>query len=337
MSKRVTTHNGRSGKNGVYLAKHLDGPDGKAAKKNGLLQTWHCDPDKGKPFEQVEADFYERHFRRSLDAQNEKHVKGGHKKRCKTMDEYRENRQTCPEESLYYLGGIDDHADPKILWAVTVEFLNWRNREYPQVKLLDMALHIEDGAPHIHERHVWIAHDKDGNEIVSQEQALREMGVQPPKPGKVDRYNNAKMAYTAACREKMIEIARAHGIQVTDEPREAGKAGLAQARYKTQDERRKAQEARKDAQDARDMADMLQWAVDGLLRPGKAMAVIDAARDAAEASRAAERPSEASQVVQEGKRSSYAVRRLAELNKANEERWADDDLEKFAKSVKDAL
>lgn len=244
MAKRVTTNNARHGKNGVFLAKHLDGKDGKAAKMGGLRYTWHCDPDKKKDFEQVEADFYEKHFRASLDAQNERHIKARQKKRVRTMDQYREAKNTCPECTLFYLGNKEDNAGTSALQSVVVEFWKWRQVTFPLVKSLDLALHVEDGAPHIHERHVWIGHDKDGNEIVNQEAALAEMGVLPPDPSKpVSRKNNAKMTFTEQCREKMQELARAHGIEITTEPREAGEAGLSQAKYKTQDEQRKQREA----------------------------------------------------------------------------------------------
>lgn len=247
MKVRATFNNARSGKNGIFQAKHLDGPDGKASKMSGLLYTWHCGRDRKTPFEKVEADFYEAHFRAALDAQNERHRKAGNKSRIRTMDEYRTARNTCPESTLFYLGNVDNNAGPKVLQKVVVEFWMWRKTAFPQVKSLDLALHIEGGAPHIHERHVFIGHDKDGNEVVNQEAALREMGVKPPKPGKIDRFNNAKMTFTEICREKMIEIARSHGVEILTEPREAGKAGQSQAKYITQDEQRKAAEAREEA------------------------------------------------------------------------------------------
>lgn len=265
---RVTVSNARSGRDGVFMAKHLDGPDGKAAKMGGLLKTWHRDKDIKKSFEQVEAEYYEKNCQAGLDAQNERHRKGGHKQRCRTMDEYRTAKNTCPESTLFYLGDLEVYnalseaakkEHRKRLWSAVVEFWKWRRDTFPQVVSLDMALHIEDGAPHVHERHVWIAHDSDGNKVVNQEAALREMGVLPPDPaGKVTRFNNAKITYTDICREKMKEIARAHGIEVIDEPREAGQKGQSRAKFITQDEQRKAAEAQKEAEAARDDLKNLQ-------------------------------------------------------------------------------
>ena len=289
-AKRVTQNNARTSRtNGkALMPEHLDGPNGKAARMGGLLTvwrrgigTWH----KGQPMETdetrmckgVEAAFYEVHFSDALDAQNAKHKKSRHKERIKTMDEYREHPDTCPESTLYYVGNIEDSARARELWRVFVEFYKWRGTAYPQVVSLDAALHKEAGAPHVHERHVWIAHDKEGREIVSQTKALEEMGVPRPDEAKykadiaaarkikdkaerekavklANLYNNPKMTYTATCREKLIEIAKAHGFEIVEEPKERGKSGLSQAAYITQDEQRKAAEARKEAQDAQEAA-----------------------------------------------------------------------------------
>lgn len=250
MVVRATMNNARAGKNGVFLAKHLDSENGKAAKMGGLRFTWSCDADQSKPFENVEADFYETHFRKALDAQNERDRKGGHKKRVKTMDDYRTSERYCPESTIYYLGDKNGYVDPRLLLECVAKFLNWREQEYPLAQTLDFALHTEEGAPHIQERHVWIAHDQDGNETVCQEQSLAEMGVKPsgtpPKDGKTNRYYNAKITYTDRCRAKLQEIAREHGIEIIDKPRERGKQGQTRDRYITEKTREEQQELQKD-------------------------------------------------------------------------------------------
>lgn len=237
---RPTVNNARQGKNGVFKAIHLDTEKGKAAQMGGLLYTWHRYQDMGGDFEWAERYFYHCNFEDGLEYQNQKYRKKGNYKRIRDIGGYREAPKTCPESTLYYLGDKDYNAGADVLQAVVMEYLAWRAREYPAVVCLDWAVHVEDGAPHIHERHVWVAHDEAGNKIVNQEAALRDMGVLPPDPaGKVGRYNNAKMTYTESCRGKMIEIARSYGIEVEDQPREPGQAGLSQARYKMQDTARK--------------------------------------------------------------------------------------------------
>lgn len=275
---RPTVSNARQGKNGVFQPEHLDTEKGKAAQMNGLLATWHCYQAAGgwmakMDFSQVEDYFYRTNFEDGLNYQNMKYKKKGNYDRIRDMDEYRESVKTCPESTLYYLGDRYHNAGADLLRLAVVAFLEWREREYPQVKTLDWALHIEDGAPHIHERHDWIAHDEAGNLIVSQEKALEEMGVPRADEAKyqadmaaaqkitdkkqrarrvsqINRYNNRKMTYSEKCRDKMIEIARSYGIEVEDQPREAGQKGLNQARFKTQDELRKQEEARKKTEEA---------------------------------------------------------------------------------------
>ena len=281
--KRVTQNNSRvSKKNGkAFFAKHLDGPDGKAAKMDGLLKVWRrgvgtwakgepMETDPAKMCEGVEAAFYDKYLTPHLSAQNAKHDKSRHKERKKTMDEYRRHPDTCPESTLYMVGKMGNTASPDELWGVFVEFWNWRKQAYPNVVSLDAALHQEQGAPHVHERHVWIAHDKEGQVIVSQTKALEEMGVPRPDEAKYQAdmaaarkikdkderkkamkqaalHNNPKMTYTADCREKLIGIAKAHGFEIIETPQEPGEYGLSQARYKARDEERKRDAALKEA------------------------------------------------------------------------------------------
>lgn len=303
---RPTVSNSRKGKNGVYLPDHLDSEKGKAAQMGGLLDIWHCYQAAGgwmaqQSFEQVEDFYYKRELADGLDFQNMKYKKKGNYSRMRDMDDYRKSEKTCPESTLYYLGDMYHNAGADMLRLAVAEFLEWRQQEYPQVECLDWALHLEDGAPHIHERHVWIAHDEAGNKIVSQERALEEMGVPRADEAKyqadmaaaqkitdkkqrarrvsqINRFNNRKMTYSEACREKMLEIARSHGIEVEDRPREAGQKGLEQAKFKTQDERRKALGWRNYNHKMRETAGQLKTALEGDLEAAETRRVEDRAK-----------------------------------------------------------
>lgn len=262
---RVTMNNARTGDGGrPLLADHNSEEQGKAAKMGGLLYKWNYLGDKEKSFDNVEAVFYDETFSEGLAVQNAEHKKCRHYKRVKNMDEYRKSKATCPESTMFCLGDKYGHAPADTLRRAVEEFLAWRAKAFPQVFSLDWALHIEEGAPHIHERHAWIGHDEYGNKIADQGRALEEMGVLPPDPDKareaaeyrakakeastkeerkkliskakgIERYNNAKMTYTAECREKLQEIARSYGLEIIIEPREKGKQGRSQARYITDD------------------------------------------------------------------------------------------------------
>lgn len=236
MEKRVTIHNARKGKNGVFKVKHNDRAYQKEPTKT-RNRYWHIYKDKTMTFEQAEMAFYEQHFTKSLTKQNAKYEKKRNYKRMKTMEDVYKSERTCPEETLFYIGKMGNSAPSGDLWKIVQEQLAWEQKTFPQAKILDYALHTdEDGAPHIHSRKVWIAHDEDGNEIVSQEQALREMGVQAPNPGKkVNRHNNAKQTYSKAVRDHFTALCKQHGYEIIEEPKEPGKSGLTYYQYILQD------------------------------------------------------------------------------------------------------
>lgn len=255
---RLTAHNGRSGKHGVYSAKHNDRNFTSEAEhidktKNSLNVFWHryskTDPDL--TFEDAEKRFYEDHFQTALDKMNAKAVACRHRDRIKTMDQYRQSKKSCPEEEIIQIGCKDNTVDNKLLWTIVAEQIQWEMLQFPQYKVLDVALHMdEEGAPHIHKRGVWVAHDIDGVEIVGQAKALEEMGVKKPDPEKKQgRYNNPKMTYTRLCREHLFELAKKHGLNLEKAPKEHSRAGLSLEEYKANQEIAKAMQAQKDYED----------------------------------------------------------------------------------------
>lgn len=257
---RITMHNGRSGKNGVYSAKHND-RNFDITKEDHIDQektnlNWYWQRDKGaSSFEENERRFYEHHFKASLEAKNERYKKQGHSERIRTMDEYRASEQACPEETILQIGKMGDDINSGKLLEVMKEQVKWEQQKYPNCKYLDMALHMdEQGAPHIHMRKVWLAHDKDGNATVGQKKALLEMGVSRPDPSKPSgKYNNEKQTYSSECREHLIEVVRQIYPEIEKklelEPLEASKKSLelleyqrAQAQKKLELEQIQAQE-----------------------------------------------------------------------------------------------
>lgn len=263
MAMRVTSHNGRAGKDGAYSSRHND-------RQFDLENAKHIDPDRSTgnrywcyyemPFDDAEAYYYETHFRESLDARNMRYINQRHPERVRSMEQYRKSEKTCPEETILQVGKADETIDPNLLWKIVSEHIQWEMKTYPCVQLLDVALHVdEEGAPHIHERKVWVGHDKDGLLIVGQNKALEEMGIQPPEPNKkISRYNNAKVTYTKQCREHLIEVARSHGLDVETTPLEHSKVGLALEEYQARRERERAEQARQEAREALRTADQIQ-------------------------------------------------------------------------------
>lgn len=256
---RVTTHNGRSGKDGTYCPKHNDRNfDSKNAEhinseKSSDNIYWHC-YSKQRPkmsFEDVEKTFYSKYFTDSLNAQNKRHRKGGHNDRIKTIDEYRKSKQYCPEETILQIGNVNETVDYKLLKEIMLEQIIWESKQFKNVKFLNYAVHTdEQGAPHVHVRKVWTAKGKDGL-IVSQTKALKEMGIERPDLSKDEsRYNNRKMTYTQICRDHFIELCEQKGLTIEKTPDATSKKGLDLDTFKANKEKEKALKAKKEAEQA---------------------------------------------------------------------------------------
>lgn len=250
MSKnRTTLHNGRKNRQGqAYSPKHND-------RKFDLDKAEHIDPERTKEniywhylqkenpdmdFATAEKTFYKDHFEEALNIRNSSYVQHGNKKQVKTLEEYMQEH--CPEETIWMIGNAEDMIPAKILHNVWMKQKAWMEATFPQATVLDWALHVdEQGAPHIHERHVFIGHDKKGREVVGQNKALAEMGISAPNPQRpTGRHNNAKMTYTAICRKHFQELCKLHGLDIEVQPRERSEMGLAQAEYKARQEEKAA-------------------------------------------------------------------------------------------------
>lgn len=253
MSKnRTTLHNGRKNRQGqAYRASHND-------RKFDLDKAEHIEQERTKEniywhylqkenpdmdFSTAEKTFYKDHFEEALSIRNSSYIQHGNKKQVKTLEEY--IQEHCPEETIWMIGNAEDMIPAKILHNVWTEQKTWMEAMFPQVTVLNWALHVdEQGAPHIHERHVFIGHDKRGLEVVGQNKALAEMGISAPNPQRpTGRHNNAKMTYTAICRQHFQELCKRHGLDIEVQPRERSEMGLTQAEYKTRQEEKAAARA----------------------------------------------------------------------------------------------
>lgn len=215
---RATLHNARLGS-----AKHND-------RNFDQKNAQHIDTERSKmnsyvsvladvDFETGEKMFYLYHFSDYLKSANEKNKKQRHPEKCRTLDEYLNGKNTCPESSIFQIGDLENHVDAKILSKAYSDFSKWRREKFPQLHVLNVALHLDEQTPHIHERRVWIAHDKDGNERVGQNKALEEMGVPLPNPdAKKTRSNNRKQTFDRICREKWLEIIKSYGVELETTP-----------------------------------------------------------------------------------------------------------------------
>lgn len=248
---RATIHNGRTSHLGAFTPKHND-------RNFNIKNAEHIDPERvknnrywnwtGNPettFEAAEAAFYEKHIKQHLDAQNARYKAQRHAERAKTMDEYRRSPQTCPEEVILQIGKLGDTIPADMMARIIQEQINWEQKQFPGVKVLDVALHMdEQGAPHIHERRAWVYTDKDGNFAISQNKSLEQMGVELPNPNKPrSRFNNRKQVFSRMCREHLLQICREHGLEIEEIPQEKSRSGRTLEDYKAGEAERRAAEA----------------------------------------------------------------------------------------------
>lgn len=272
---RATIHNGRTSHLGAFTPKHND-------RNFDINHAEHIDPERVKnnrywnwtgkeiTFEAAEQAFYEKYIRKHLDAQNARYRAQRHAERAKTMDEYRRSPQTCPEEVILQIGKLGDTIPADMMARIIQEQINWEQKTFPGVKVLDVALHMdEQGAPHIHERRAWVYTDKAGNLAISQNKSLEQMGVELPNPNKPrGRFNNRKQTFSKRCREHLLQICREHGLEIEEIPQEKSKSGrtledyqageaekrAADAERRRQFSERAAESAEKQAESARDAA-----------------------------------------------------------------------------------
>ena len=262
---RVTAHHSRQGNPDhndrnfdISQAENID----PARCHENLYWTCYCfepfhhheraksDDDFIHRFSSSEKMFYQENFADFLEARNEKRRK--QRNDPTTMEDYWQSRNSKPEETLYYLGDMNGHAKKEDIQAILGEFFEWHERRFPLARFLNWSLHCDEiGAPHVHLRKVWTAHDKEGRLYVGQDASLREMGVEPSGTGKKARYNNRKITYTREALEKLQEIAAAHGYTVELQPREKSKSGRSRDEYiaeKKQEEAAAAEAAAKEAE-----------------------------------------------------------------------------------------
>lgn len=247
---RPTIHNGRaSKKDGAYKPEHLDRDfpishadhiDPEQSKNNWY---WNCFNNPDMNFKDVEEEFYKIHCTEHLKAQNTRYEAQRHPERVKTMDEYRNNPRTCPEETILMIGRKGDSIPPNTLRSICEEFRDWEEKTFPGLYVLDMALHMDESTPHIHERKIWLYTDKDGFEAVGQNRTLEQAGIQLPYPEQPrSRYNNRKQTYSKQARQKFIDICKDRGLGslLETQPREKSKAGLTQIEYQIQKSKERA-------------------------------------------------------------------------------------------------
>lgn len=250
MNFRVTLHHGKTGRNGVFNAKHNDRDfdyindshiDNSKVKYNRMRKLYKASsPDLS--FDDYEHELYEKLFGDSIEKRNARHRAKGRNNKIKTVEEYRKSEKTCPNETLLYFGRKDECLSPDEHWELVNEFIQWHNQKFPNLPYVDYAMHVDErGAVHTHARQIAWTTNKNGEKEFNLTGALKNCGIDAPVPiggylngKKVRNYtrdNNPKMTYTAICREKMQEIVIAHGYDLVTDLLPSEQTGLTQEQY----------------------------------------------------------------------------------------------------------
>ena len=248
---KLTRHNGRSGRHGAYNPRHNDRRfnvensehiDAERARQNVY---WDCyrgftthefreNPEQPDfSFEEIERMYYYEHYGGHVEAQNARNEKTRHTERNRTVEDLLKNNKTCPEETLYQIGTMEQSVPPEVLFQIVTEFQEEFDRRFgSHVHIIDWALHLDEATPHIHERHVFDCENRYGELCPQQEKALEELGVPLPKPDKPKgRNNNRKQTFDAICRTLLFDICRRHGLHLDQEPSYGGRDYLEKQDY----------------------------------------------------------------------------------------------------------
>lgn len=218
---------------------------------------WHCyqNDENVKTFLDAEKKFYEENFTKSLEEQNEKHLKSRHKERIKTIDDIRTGRHTAPVESIFEIGNSENRTDGNETLDIFMELKERLEAKFKNLHIIDYALHVDEkGNDHIHWRSIISYTDEKGIRHIGQEKGLEQMGVQLPDPTKkASRHNNRKMTFDKEVREMTAEIAKElydYDLEKSESP-----GGMRLDDYRSWKEaQRKVKEAEEHAQEAEDRA-----------------------------------------------------------------------------------
>ena len=125
-------------------------------------------------FEKIECTFYQEHYGKYIEAQNERNARTRHTERNRSVEDLLKNNKTCPEETIFQIGTVEESVSYEILLAVVQDFTKqFTNRFGSHVHILDWALHLDEGTPHIHERHVFDCENKYGESLSPAGKALK--------------------------------------------------------------------------------------------------------------------------------------------------------------------
>jgi len=200
------------------LSKHIDNDKISNNKYWLLFDTGGARYDN---FEEAEKAYYEKHYRATYEAIKARYIKNGNRNRVPTFEAWM--KKHSPYEAILQVGDFANRVDTQVLVnAAQALFVNLE--KYPNLKLLDAALHVDETTDHIHFRYIIEGRNKAGIKMPLLEAGLAEMGIERADISKKSgRYNNRMQTLTAEIRNTFIDEVEKQGIEVDREPRKGVK------------------------------------------------------------------------------------------------------------------
>lgn len=95
------------------------------------------------------------------------------------------------EETIFRIGTIEKLVSPETIVLVVGGFYEEFEKCFSShVHILDRALHLDEGTPHVHDRHVFDCENKYGELCSQQKKTLEALGVSLTNPDKPRGRNN---------------------------------------------------------------------------------------------------------------------------------------------------
>lgn len=177
--------------------------------------------EKHMTFAEVEKKAYSELFGEHIKDINSRAEKSRHTERKISVKKMLSNPRTMPQETIFQIGSMKNRAIENVsdIWNIWNAFISWHKKTYPQICILDYALHTDEAYYHIHMRQCYTYMDDNKIMREGQEKALEQMGIPLPNPEeKRGRYNNRKMTYTKEVSAKLKEICKEFGYEIEEKP-----------------------------------------------------------------------------------------------------------------------
>lgn len=156
---------------------------------------------------QYELGVYKELFEEHVVAQKEFYTKNSQKKEAakQSVEKLYEGKRTAPDEILLQVfdkGKYKDREKFEKMVLKQIEAL-----ENDNFRVISYSIHESETSLHAHVRGVWLAKDKFGHLVPKQDAALKEMGMELPKPNEPkSRHNNRKQTWTKMEQESWYNI-----------------------------------------------------------------------------------------------------------------------------------